>query len=149
MEIRVIKTKNEYEKALKYLSELMDENLASGSKEERILELLTLVIQDYEQKTADRIVVDPIEAIKFRMDQMEFSKKDLVPILGSLSRVSEVLSRKRGLSLSMIRKLHEELGIPLESLVAKPTTHRKTIRKGKFPKRRPPMSFGRQHKSRV
>ena len=127
MNIKVIRNKAEYEEALGNLSKLMDRNPEPGSKNENDLELLMLVINDYEQKIAEPIMLDPVEAIKFRMDQMQYTRKDLVPFFGSISRVSEVLSRKRNLSLSMIRKLHEGLGIPLESLVSqRPSSRRKT-----------------------
>lgn len=78
------------------------------------LELLSLVIEDFERKTVPPAVVDPIEFIRFRMDQMGLSRKDLVPYIGLTSRVSEVLSRKRPLSLAMIRRLHRGLDIPLD-----------------------------------
>lgn len=125
MDIKIIRTKEEYGRALKRLSQLMDVNPAPGSKDENTLELLALVIQEYEQKNTKPIVVDPVEAIKFRAEQMEFTRNDLIPFFGSISRVSEVLSRKRHLSLSMIRKLHEGLGIPLESLVHQRPLYRK------------------------
>ncbi|HLB58595.1 MAG TPA: hypothetical protein VJL87_00735 [Bdellovibrionota bacterium] len=129
MEVKVIKNKIDYENALKHLSELMDKNPTPGSKDENDLELLMLVIKDYEQRDLESIVVDPIDSIKFRMDQMQFTRKDLIPFFGSISRVSEVLSGKRTLSLSMIRKLHKGLGIPLESLVRRRPVYRKKARK--------------------
>jgi HTH-type transcriptional regulator/antitoxin HigA len=129
MDIKVIRTRSEYEEALNSFSKLMDKDPAPGSKDENALELLVLVIKDYEQRVGEPIVVDPIEAIRFRMDQMEFSRQDLIPFLGSISRVSEILSGKRNLSLSMIRKLHSGLGIPLESLVSRRTVYRKRARR--------------------
>jgi HTH-type transcriptional regulator/antitoxin HigA len=131
MDIKVIRDEGEYEMALKHLSKLMDNNPAPGSKEENALELLILVINDYEQRYMSSVILDPIEAIKFRMDQMEYTRKDLIPFFGSISRVSEVLSGKRSLSLSMIRKLNDGLGIPLESLVGFRPVHRKLTRKRK------------------
>ncbi len=95
----------------------MDEQFASGSSKEAELELLALVIESYERSKVQPISPDPIEAILFRMDQQQLSKKDLVPYIGSLSKVSEVISRKRPLSLSMIRKLHMGLNIPAEVLI--------------------------------
>ena len=129
MDIKVIKNQEDYEAALQSLSELMDRDPAPGSLEENSLELLMLVIRDYEQKIVEAVVVDPVEAIKFRMDQMDLSRQELIPYMGSISRVSEVLSGKRNLSLSMIRKLHEGLGIPLESLLGKARHRRVIVRK--------------------
>lgn len=116
-QVRVIKTQRDYDAAIVRLSSLMDEELASGSNAEAELELLALVIESYERSKIQPIIPDPIEAIQFRMDQQQLSKKDLVPYMGSLSKVSEVMSRKRPLSLSMIRKLHTGLGISAEVLI--------------------------------
>ena len=139
MDVKVIKTPTEYEAALKRLSELMVRQPPLGSDEGNLLELLFVVISDYEQRVIAPPEVDPVEAIKFRMDQMQLMRKDLVPFIGSASKVSEVLSGTRSLSLSMIRKLHEGLGIPLESLLMQPRP-RKPARKRlvKRPRRRPP-----------
>lgn len=117
-EVRVIKTQRDYDAALARLSVLMDEEFAQDSKKGAELELLALVIESYERSQIDPIKVDPIEAILFRMDQMNLEKKDLVPYLGSLPKVSEVLSGKRALSLSMIRNLYKGLGIPAEVLIS-------------------------------
>lgn len=117
-DVRVIKTQRDYDAALARLSVLMDQEFSHDSKEEAELELLALVIESYERSKVDSVNVDPIEAILFRMDQMNLSKKDLVPYMGSLPKVSEVLSRKRPLSLSMIRKLHSGLGISADILIS-------------------------------
>jgi HTH-type transcriptional regulator / antitoxin HigA len=117
-QVRVIKTQCDYDAAIARLSALMDQELMSGSNKEAELELLALVIESYERSKVEPIKPEPIEAILFRMDQQNLSKKDLIPYLGSLSKVSEVLSRKRSLSLAMIRKLHSGLGIPAEVLIA-------------------------------
>ena len=117
-DVRVIKTQRDYDAALARLSVLMDQEFSHDSKEEAELELLALVIESYERSKVDSVNVDPIEAIFFRMDQMNLSKKDLVPYMGSLPKVSEVLSRKRPLSLSMIRKLHSGLGISADILIS-------------------------------
>lgn len=116
-QVRVIKTQNEYDAAMARLSALMDMDFASGSDEEAEIELLTLVIESYEHGKVSAAVSDPIDAIIFRMDQQNLSAKDLVPLLGSMSKVSEVLSRKRPLSLAMIRAIHKGLGIPAEILI--------------------------------
>lgn len=116
-QIRVIKTQRDYDDAVARLSALMDEEIKAGSNKEGDLELLALVIGSYERSKIDPVSPDPIEAILFRMDQMGLGKKDLVPYFGSLPKVSEVLARKRPLSLSMIRKVHKGLGIPAEILL--------------------------------
>lgn len=113
--IKVIKTEEEYQEALARLSGLMDS--APGSEEESELELLAILIQKYEEQHYPIALPDPIEAIKFRMEQQGLTRKDMIPYFGSQSRVSEVLGRKRPLSLSMIRALHEGLGIPAEVLL--------------------------------
>ena len=117
-DVRVIKTQRDYDAAIARLSSLMDEDFASGSSKEAELELLALVIESYERSKVPPVSPDPIEAILFRMDQQGLKKKDLIPYIGSLSKVSEVLSRKRPLSLSMIRRLHKGLGIPAEVLIS-------------------------------
>ena len=108
MNIKIIKSEMDYRVAMNRLSTLMSLDLEAGSEEENELELLALV------------KVDPIESILFRMDQMRLSRKDLIPFIGSISKVSEVLSRKRPLSLSMIRKLHQGLGIQADILIEEP-----------------------------
>lgn len=116
-QIHVIKNQSEYEEALRWVSELMSEDLVPGSDEERQFDLLSLVIGNYEAATIRTMPVDPVEAILFRMEQQNLKRKDLVRYIGSASKVSEVLAGKRALSLSMIRRLHDGLGIPLESLI--------------------------------
>ena len=115
--VRVIKTETEYEAALARLSDLMDKKIDAGSDLENELDLLALVIREYERSKVAPPVADPIEAILFRMDQQGLQKKDLVPYFGSLPKVSEVLSRKRPLTLAMMRKLHSGLGIAAETLL--------------------------------
>ncbi len=118
MNIKVIKSSDDYSHAIARLSVLMTLDPEADSTEENELELLALVIEDYERKIVPATVPDPIEAILFRMDQMNLARKDLQPYMGSLSKVSEVLSRKRPLSLSMIRRLHSGLGIPADVLIS-------------------------------
>jgi HTH-type transcriptional regulator/antitoxin HigA len=115
MEWKVIKTEKEYRKALMRLEEIFD--APKHSREGDELELLALLIDQYEQEKHPIDLPDPIEAIKFRMDQLGYKQKDLAVALGLKSRVSEILSKKRKLTLDMIRKLHAELGIPAEVLV--------------------------------
>jgi HTH-type transcriptional regulator/antitoxin HigA len=117
-QVKVLKTDQDHAAALARLSALMDLDPTAGSAAEAELDLLAVVIEDYERKQVPPPVVDPIEAILFRLDQQNLSRKDLVPYIGSASKVSEVLARKRPLSLSMIRRLHQGLGIPAEVLIA-------------------------------
>lgn len=114
---RVIKTQADYEAALARLSTLMDEKITPGSPKDAELELWSVVIEHYERQHVERPIADPIEAILFRMEQDGLEKKDMVPYFGSLPKVSEVLSRKRPLSLNMMRKLHKGLGIPADVLL--------------------------------
>ncbi len=115
MEIEVIKNKTQYHS---YLNRFEDIFLAkSNTSEGKEAQLLALVIKDYEDKNFVISSPDPVEAIKYRMEQLNISRKELGEILGFSSRVSDVLNRKRKLTLEMIRNLHEKLNIPLESLV--------------------------------
>lgn len=115
MYIEPIKTENDYERTLARIESLL--NAAPDTDEMDELELLTLMVSDYEGKHHPIDPPDPIEAILFRMEQRGMDRGALVPIIGSRHRVSEILNRKRGLSLNMIRNLHAELEIPLEVLI--------------------------------
>ena len=115
MQVEVIKNKKQYEKALQRFEEIFFAK--SNTKDGGEAQLLALVIKDYEEKHYKIESPDPVEAIKYRMEQMNISKKELGEILGYTSRVSEILSRKRKLTLEMVRNLHDKLNIPLESLV--------------------------------
>lgn len=115
MKIGIIKTEEDYRKALKRLDEIFDAPV--GSKVGDEAELLVLLIENYENQHHPIDPPDPIEAIKFRMEQMGMKKKDLAEIIGYKSRVTEILNRKRKLTLKMIRNLHEKLRIPYESLM--------------------------------
>lgn len=115
MDIRPIKTKRDYEKALRRLEVLM--SAKPGTDEGDELDVLATLVDVYEQNHFPVNAADPVEAILFRMEQQGLERKDLEAYIGSRHRVSEVLNRKRGLSLDMIRKLHAGLGIPLEVLV--------------------------------
>lgn len=117
MKVKIIKDQEGYSEAMARLSELMSLNPVTGSDDDNELALLALVIADFEHQTVPPVQVDPIEAILFRMDQMNLSRKDLIPYIGSISKVSEVLSRKRPLSLPMIRRLNRGLGIPADILI--------------------------------
>jgi HTH-type transcriptional regulator/antitoxin HigA len=115
---KVIKTEADYREALAHLETLMD--AAPNSPAEEELELLAVLIEEYEKDKCPIGLPDPIEAIKFRMEQQGLTRKDLVPYIGSQSKVSEVLNGKRPLSLSMIRNLEKGLGIPAEVLLQTP-----------------------------
>ncbi|MHB1621558.1 MAG: ImmA/IrrE family metallo-endopeptidase [Sulfuricella sp.] len=117
MNIKVIKSSDDYAPAMARLSALMTLDPKAGSREDNELELLALVIEDYERKIVPPAAPDPVDAILFRMDQMKLGRKELELYIGSTSKVSEVLSRKRPLSLSMIRRLHKGLGIPADVLI--------------------------------
>jgi HTH-type transcriptional regulator/antitoxin HigA len=118
MKPAIIKNEEQYEAALAYVATLMD--APPGSPQEAELELWGTLVELYEKDVHPIPLPDPIEAIKFRMEQAGLTRKDMVPYLGSLSKVSEVLSGKRPLSLPMMRRLHEMLGIPAAVLMGQP-----------------------------
>jgi HTH-type transcriptional regulator/antitoxin HigA len=115
--ITAINSEVDYKAALAEIERLIDRGARAGTPEGDRLNLLTLLVQDYERRRIESRHPDPIEAIKFRMEQMNLTPRDLVPLMGSRSKVSEVLSRKRPLSLSMVRALHKGLGIPAKALL--------------------------------
>ena len=117
MEIRPIHTKAEYRAALKVVSALIDMDPKRGTPEGDQLEVLGTLVEAYEAKHYPIELTDPIEAIKFRMEQQGLSAKDLKPMIGGLNRVYEVLNRKRPLSVSMVRRLNAGLGISAECLI--------------------------------
>jgi len=118
MKAKVIKTKAEYEAALVRIDKLME--AAANTPQGDELELLSLLVHEYEEKKFPMDKPDPVAAIRFRMEQQGLAPKDLVPFLGSRSRVSEVLSGRRSLSLKMIRALVVGLRIPAELLLGEP-----------------------------
>lgn len=117
MPVRVIESEADHAVALEQMAELMASDPAAGSDSERLLKTLAVLVRDYESLRYPMAPPDPIEAIKFRMEQQGLAPKDLVPYLGSRSRVSEVLAGKRPLTLPMIRSLYRGLGIPAASLL--------------------------------
>jgi len=117
MEIKAIRTESDYLAALREVSALIDLDPVMESPEGERLDVLGTLVQAYEAKHYPIDPPDPIEAIKFRMDQSGLTVKDLVPYIGPLNRVYEVLSYKRTLSLNMIRRLSEGLHIPAEVLI--------------------------------
>ena len=114
MELKPIRTKADYKAALETITSLLDAPV--GSREAGTLEVLSLLVEAYEEEHHPIGPPDPIEAIKFRMEQMGLTRRDLEPYLGSRARVSEVLNRKRPLSVEMIRRLNAGMGIPAEIL---------------------------------
>lgn len=114
---KVIKNEAEYDATLTEIDALLDVDPDPGTEEADRLEVLTLLVEDFESKRFPIEAPDPIEAIKFRMEQQGLSQRDLVPYIGSKSKTSEVLSGKRPLSLPMIRALHSGLGLPASVLL--------------------------------
>jgi HTH-type transcriptional regulator/antitoxin HigA len=118
MDIKPIRTEEDYRAALREIESLM--SAEPGSPEGERLDVLVTLLAAYEQQHFPLDLPDPVEAIKFVMDQRGLTVKDLEPIIGRSNRVYEVLSHKRPLTLKMIWKLHKELGIPAECLIKQP-----------------------------
>ncbi|TXR54509.1 ImmA/IrrE family metallo-endopeptidase [Reinekea thalattae] len=115
--MKLIKNSTDHQKALERLNALFDLDPEPDSAESDEIDVLALLIETYEKEAFPIDMPDPVEAIRFRMDQQNLTQKDLVPYFGSKSKVSEVLNGKRALSLAMIRKLHSGLGIPYDVLM--------------------------------
>lgn len=115
MAIKPIKTKKDYQAAMNRLEMIFDAK--PGTPEGDELEVLGILIDKYEQEHYPIGYPDPIEAIKFRMEQLGYSQNDLAKVVGLKSRASEILSKKRKLTLEMIRQLHQALGIPTDVLI--------------------------------
>ncbi|MEX2362131.1 MAG: helix-turn-helix domain-containing protein [Balneolaceae bacterium] len=118
MQIQPIHTEDDYKKALNRIEEIF--YATPGSSEGDELEILGILVDEYEKKYFPIEAPKPVEAIKFRMDQLGLEQKDLAKILGSKSRASEILSGKRSLSLRQIKLLYKKLGIPAEVLIQEP-----------------------------
>ena len=118
MEIKPIRTKADYRATLKEVETLMQAE--PGPADGERLDVLATLVEAYERKHFPMDLPDPVEAIKFRMEQSGLGPKDLVPMIGQLNRVYEILSRRRPLTLAMIRALHDKLGIPSELLIREP-----------------------------
>ena len=116
MEIKLLKSEKDYNQALNRLEGIF--HAPVDSKEGDEAEILSILIEKYENKHFPIDAPDPIEAIKFRMEQMNMTNKDLAEIIGYKSRVSEIFNGRRKLTLKMIRNLHDKLNIPYESLIA-------------------------------
>lgn len=115
MNIYPIKTEQDYQRALTDIESLMMAEMDSPEGDR--LDVLVTLVEDYERKHYPIDFPDPVEAIKFVMEQRSLTIKDLVPIIGQANRVYEILNRKRPLTLPMIKRLHRHLGIPAESLL--------------------------------
>lgn len=124
MKPKVLKTDRDYKTALVYLERLMDQ----PSPDEAELELWSLLVENYEETHFPIAAPDPIEAIRFRLDQAGLQSADLIPYLQSKSKISEIMNRKRPLSLRMIRALHDGLKIPAAVLVQESVAHAARIR---------------------
>lgn len=118
MDIHPIHTEEEYQKALARIEKIFDADPDSTEGDE--LEILGILVEEYEKKHFSIEAPKPVEAIKFRMDQLGMAQKDLAQLLGSKSRASEILSGKRSLSLRQIKVLYKKLGIPAEVLIQEP-----------------------------
>ena len=115
MNIKPIKTKKDYEQAMLRLENIFDAKKGTAKGDE--LEVLSLLIEKYEDEKFPIDLPDPIEAIKFRMEQLNYSQNDLAEVIGLKSRASEILNKKRKLSLEMIRQLTEKWHIPSDVLI--------------------------------
>jgi HTH-type transcriptional regulator/antitoxin HigA len=115
MNIKPIKTKKDYEQALERLEIIFDAKKGTQKGDE--LEILGMLIDNYEKEKFPVGFPDPVEAIKFRMEQLGYNQTDLANVVGLKSRASEILNRKRKLSLEMIRQIHDSLNIPTEVLI--------------------------------
>ena len=117
MNIKPIRTAKDHKVVLAEISKLMETDPDIGTPKGDRLDVLVTLVEAYEAKHFPMALPDPIEAIKFRMEQQGLKPKDLEPMIGKSNRVYEVLSRKRSLTIGMIRKLHSGLGIPAQSLI--------------------------------
>ena len=116
-ELRPIRNEKEYAEVLAEVSAFVENEPKRGTKDADRFELLLMLVEAYEAKHYSIAPPDPIEAIKYRMEQAGLKPKDLQPMIGGLNRVYEILNRKRPLTLKMIWKLHSMLGIPADSLI--------------------------------
>jgi HTH-type transcriptional regulator/antitoxin HigA len=114
-ELKPIRTKTDYKNAMAEIRRLW--GAKSGTADGDRLDVLATLVETYESEHYPMDPPDPVEAIKFRMEQQGLTRKDLEPIIGTRTRVAEVLNRKRNLSIAMIRRLHEELGISADVLI--------------------------------
>lgn len=131
MDIRIIKTRQQYRRYLKEVDRLVSLDPDSRSAAGARLELLAKLVEDYEKEHFKFRQPDPIEAILFRMEEQGLRQADIAAIVGGKNRASEILSRKRPLTLAMIRALNEKLGIPSELLIREPAAGYRVARRSK------------------
>ena len=143
MVIRIIKTKAQHKVAIEELTRLARLDPAPESSNGLRLELLAKLVEDYEKERFVFAKPDPIDAILHRMEERGLLQKDIASALGGKNRASEVLARKRPLTLPMIRALHEKLGIPPALLIREPAGAYRVRRRGKTPGRRDPRALNR------
>lgn len=117
MELKPIRNEQDYEAALMMVSPYFDHEPDVGTPEADHFEILLMLIEQYESLHYPVMPPDPVEAIRFRMEQAELTVKDMESVIGKSNRVYEILNRKRPLTLPMIRRLHRDLGIPADSLI--------------------------------
>ena len=129
MDIRIIKTKRQYRLYLEEVQRLVPLDPDPRSAEGARLELLAKLVEDYEKERFKFRKPDPVEAILFKMEERGLRQTDIAEIVGGKNRASEVLSRKRPLTLAMVRALHEKLGIPSELLIQEPRAEYRVERK--------------------
>lgn len=126
MNIKPVRTKKDYQRTLKQIEALM--GAKANTPDGELLDVLVTLVEAYERNHFPLDLPDPVEAIKFRMEQLGLTPKDLQPMIGRINRVYEVLNYKRPLTLAMIWKLHTKLGIPAECMIREPSA---TYRAGK------------------
>jgi len=114
--VRPIKTQDQYNQIMERIEALLDST--PNTPEFELLEVLSILADDYENKVCSMPVLDPIEAIKYEMEERGLLQKDLIPYIGSKSKVSEVLNRKTDLTVKMMKALYHEFGIPAHVLLA-------------------------------
>jgi HTH-type transcriptional regulator/antitoxin HigA len=121
MDIKPIRSEADYKAALKEISALMEQDPELGTTEGDRLDILSTLVEAYENRHFPMDLPDPVEAILFRMEQQGLKPKDLEPMIGQRNRVYEILNRKRPLTMAMVWRLHKGLGIPAESLIRQPS----------------------------
>ena len=138
MRIQPVRTEAEYDAAVARITQLMGAEPGSAKGDE--LEVLVTLVDAYETKHFLMNTPDPLTIIRFQMEQQGLTRKDLEPMIGSRARVSEILTGKRALTLPMIRRLHTDLGIPVELLVGTGSSRHQTVRHNR---RKPPVAASR------
>ncbi len=115
--IKPIRSEQDYDNAIARINQLLDKNPEPGSDDDNELDVLSTLVEVYEDEHYPILPPDPVEAIKFVMEERGMDNKQLIPLLGTKSRVSEIMNRKKPFTLKMIYKLHRALGLPLEIFI--------------------------------